>query len=556
MSKYSTLPGLDTQPDVYETPDPTDAPDFTAAAPRFPYSLYGNEVDEDDEETVGSDTRDEGIVRPHFSSVAAASERFGGAAAGGEGPDFSGKLRPTRRPHMRRGGQRAAQDSEGPVEYSLGPFTGSDAKGRNETKVERLRRLMFEVEDLGRELQNDTTKDRPETDKDNGVDSSEAGVGGTATKPRSAKRKGPSHAQLLEVVSTLQSDLSGIGKLMAASDYALDGDVDVSDAHSARPTPAKRLEQGQNLLNQIRALKNVTLSEEMSNATKSSPVPLSNAVASAASAATALTTTSEPYLTYELFYTPETAKLNELAKVTELESRLASLERLIGTHFLDGLEGDNAAVTSLLHQTGSLIGALHRLDNHLAVLTQPRQLDLVANRVKVITADMEKLADLKKKQQLEASVLQSMFSHNAHTSLTGSSSYLPTTSGAAAHTSSADDDLHMSKTQTETERRINHLFNLLNKLDPVAGLLPHLVARLRGLKALHNEAAVFSDSLKMLQGEQARVAEGYKNMDEAIERLQESLSANETAVEKNVEALQGRLEGLAERVDRLVAKAK
>lgn len=36
-------------------------------------------------------------------------------------------------------------------------------------------------------------------------------------------------------------------------------------------------------------------------------------------------------VTYELFYSPETARVHTLAKTTELEERISALEKLLGT---------------------------------------------------------------------------------------------------------------------------------------------------------------------------------------------------------------------------------
>ncbi|RKO83644.1 Dynamitin-domain-containing protein [Blyttiomyces helicus] len=245
-------------------------------------------------------------------------------------------------------------------------------------------------------------------------------------------------------------------------------------------------------------------------------------------AAPASPATDPQFVTYELFYTPESHKLAHLSKLTELESRLTSLERLIGTSFLQEHDrGDG----SVLQSSGSLIGALERLDHHLSNLAHPRQLDAVAHRVKSLTADLDRLADLRKKQLLESAS--------------------PSHPTPSAPSTDMDHHLPLGASQTESERRVNHLFATLEKLDPVAGIIPHLVARLHGLRALHTEAAVFADSLKMLADEQGKMGEGVGALKDAVGALEVSVRENEERVKRNVESLEGRMEKLLERVGKL-----
>lgn len=53
----------------------------------------------------------------------------------------------------------------------------------------------------------------------------------------------------------------------------------------------------------------------------------------------------------------------------------------------------------------------------------------------------------------------------------------------------------------------------MDKIDPLVSLAPVLVTRLKGLKGLHAEAAVFSDSIKMISGEQTKISEELKGLD-------------------------------------------
>lgn len=53
----------------------------------------------------------------------------------------------------------------------------------------------------------------------------------------------------------------------------------------------------------------------------------------------------------------------------------------------------------------------------------------------------------------------------------------------------------------------------MDKIDPLVSLAPVLVTRLKGLKNLHAEAAIFSDSIKMISSEQTKISEEMKALD-------------------------------------------
>ncbi|KAI9089613.1 Dynamitin-domain-containing protein [Phlyctochytrium arcticum] len=476
MLKYRALPDLDTQPDVYETADTVDQ---SSTATSFPGNL--EEAESSHNEDWDDDEDREGVVRSSVSHAAAA-ERFGASEQPG---GFKGGS-------WRTGSRRTT--------YESGSRTGSggDQVREQESTVQRLLRLMAEVEELDLDVQQEKQNQ---------------GKSPVGTK---GKRSSPSNAQMVEQISKLQANLVGLGQSIG-SVYTESLGTDHA-AGGAESTPMKQSETGKELISQLRAFRLQSLDDTTPETSQS--VPTTDPSNDSTSAG----------LTYELFYTPESAKLAQLANLSELESRLASLERLIGTHFLQGLDGSHESVSSLLEDNGSLIGVLEKLDNQLALLTQPRQVDLISRRVKSLTSDMERLAELRKKQQLDAS-----FGISNENLLRSSNSSMQ----------------DVGVFQTESERRISALYNIMEKVDPVAGVIPHLVSRLRGLKHLHSEAAVFSESLKMLVQEQERMDDGLGLVRESMDQLNQSVKANESAVERNVEALQIRLEDLSQRMNRL-----
>lgn len=494
MVKYDALPDIDTQPDVYETPD------LDNGTPHLDNYEVLSDYSSPEEES-------EEIIRSNLS-VSAAANRFAKATADTNDADFSGRI--GRKNKGAKGkqsaGRRRLPDRE---EYVMG--TGKDG---GETKFQRLRRLMFEVQELSEDLNLDTTTNSPDGEIAS-EERGEAGQESEATKQLSKNQI--SHRQLLEQVSALQSELSRIGQSMGGPDAL------PSSFEAPAGTLTKQLETGKSLMAQLKAFKALSLSDQPEAVRSATPGPDGNSTA------------STPTITYELLYTPQTLKTTTLTKLTTLESRLTSLERLLGTSHLDPTDQTDAA-TSLLQSSGSLIGALERLDHHLALLSQPRTLDALSRKVKNLTGEMERLAELRKKRELETS-LQLEGRGSSSTSLEGepSSTAIPTS----------------QQITPDQDRKINRLFLTLDRIDPIASVVPHLLARLQGLRSLHAEAAVFSESLKMLVREQERIGEGAKVVEEALKSLEGSVKENEEGVRRNLESLEDRMKALGERVERL-----
>ncbi|KAJ3048451.1 hypothetical protein HK097_010533, partial [Rhizophlyctis rosea] len=452
MVKYEGLPDVNPdEQDVFETPD---IDNQTSHLDNYEVLSDYSEPEEETEE----------IIRSNLS-VSAAANRFAKATADTSESDFSGRVG-KRKSHGGKRGKVSATKRRLPdrEEYTLG--TGKEG----ETKFQRFRRLMFEVQELSEELNVDAT-----TEEDSTADpTTTTTTPDVPTKP--TKKPALTQRQLLEQVSALQTELSRVGN-------TLGGPEALSNTFSAPSgTLTKQLETGKSLMTQLQAFKSLSLSDSSPSSLPSSsdqrsqtPSPNDNP-----------TQSGTPTVTYELLYTPQTLKSTTLSKLTHLESRLTSLERLLGTSHLDPTDSDTSQ--SLLQSSGSLIGALERLDHHLALLSQPRMLDGLGRRVKGLTAEMERVAELRKKRELEGGLMGGV--------------------GASSLSLESSDQQQASTTpQTLTpdqERKINRLFLTLDRVDPIASVVPHLLARLQGLRSLHAEAAVFSESLKMLVREQER----------------------------------------------------
>ncbi|KAI9142399.1 Dynamitin-domain-containing protein [Paraphysoderma sedebokerense] len=173
-------------------------------------------------------------------------------------------------------------------------------------------------------------------------------------------------------------------------------------------------------------------------------------------------------VTYELYYSPDTSNLVRSTKMSELDQRITLLEKIIGIG--SGSMGNEVPSTPV-------VPLLNRLDHHLSLLTNPRNLDILSRKLKQLTLEMEKVAELQKRA--------------AHMGTGGSSD--------------KDGSFTIRK---EMESKINHLFNITAQIDPLIHLAPQLLTRLSQLHNLHLEATSFSEGLKKLGNDVDKCGKG------------------------------------------------
>ncbi|KAG0222264.1 Dynactin subunit 2 [Actinomortierella wolfii] len=456
-NKYSTLPDIDTQPDVYETADDDVERNL---------NVLGM-----DSKDIESDEEREGIDRSAVS-VRDATARFKNATGdNGNGTtieimrnsihnmdeeDFANNLNRRKKAMYNTFLRRPALDS---TEYEILPKD----LALQETPLQKLRRLQFEIKELAQEA---------ELNEKQGVQLEGGRI---------------SHKDLMANVKSLESDLSEISQKLdegaAAGVLSNEGLIKQTDA-------------GRRLLQQLMALKNLSVDGEDKSAESAAATAAATTSATETSATTGEAGGSNN-VTYELYYNPDSARLHNAAKAAELNERLSMLEKMVGS--------------SQLPTGQSLVGSVEKLEQQIGILTQPRQLEQLSRRLKVVIAELDRMQELQTKEG----------------STTGISS--------------------------EVENKINTLFDLVDKIDPLVALVPALVTRLKGLKTLHSEAAVFSDSIKMISSEQTKIGDELKSLDAVSTKLQESMAENEAAIQKNVELIDSRITALVERVQKLGA---
>lgn len=163
-----------------------------------------------------------------------------------------------------------------------------------------------------------------------------------------------------------------------------------------------------------------------------------------------------------------------------------------------------------------LLPQINRLSNQIVLLTQPRHIDSISRRLKLLLADLERHQNLTKGNKTSGTV----------------------------RTSDADE---VSTTAVSSSALPSDLAPMLQRLSPLLPTIPHLLQRLRTLSSLHTSAASFASNLTSLEEEQKKVRAALGELDTAVRGVEESM-------ENNVSRTEGNLKGLETRIDELVTR--
>jgi nuclear migration protein JNM1 len=163
-----------------------------------------------------------------------------------------------------------------------------------------------------------------------------------------------------------------------------------------------------------------------------------------------------------------------------------------------------------------LLPLLTRLNTQLTVLAQPRHLDNISRRLKLLLSDLDRLAAANQQHRRGA---------------------------AAENGSSADTSTPLSATLQE------QLAPALARLVPALPQIPHILARLRTLATLHASAAQFGNALSALEEEQRQSRDALDALNQAVEGVEGSLAENGRVVKGNVAGLEERIDALTKRLD-------
>ncbi|CAO3691610.1 unnamed protein product [Umbelopsis ramanniana] len=444
-SKYSTLPDIDDQPDVFETED----------------SVGNDHIRSfESQEAQYSDDENEDVDKQGVPLRDAAS-RFQGAVVDASDTDFSDRLTRRRKAMYRTFIKRSTLETS---EYELLPKDPT----LHETSLQKLRRLQYELQELSDEV---------EKKKEDEVIGTEVRQG-----------------DLLSQISYLQSDLSRISSSLAGR-----GD-DEQDGLTAQAAEARQL------IKQLEVYKSIVAADDNGSNEQKEVSHTKDAKGET--------------LTYELFYNPKTAQHFKQAQIVEIDSRIAKLEQLIGYS-----SGDNVDSLPNNLSSTSIVALVSKLEKQMTVLSQPRHLDMISRRVKLVNTELDKLNELKNGKGDAGN--NSNYGNNNQKN------------GEANAVPDATDD------------KINALFDIMKKAEPMLNITPAVLTRLKALQGLHTESATFSESIKMISEEQAKITDELENLGGVSNKLQKSFQENDANIQANMQIMDDRMTELLRRINNL-----
>ena len=193
-----------------------------------------------------------------------------------------------------------------------------------------------------------------------------------------------------------------------------------------------------------------------------------------------------------------------------------------------------------------LLSTLGKLEHQLHLLTQPRHLDTIARRVRSLVTDLERIHEARRKigdtRPLNVALTSGI------TVVTGPVGTLPSAGPSSA--------AGQSQPQTQTLppdalQKIDTLFSLLPRIEPLLPLAPHLFTRLRSLATLHTSSQAFTDDLVDIEGRVTSLQGSEGLLKELLQGVQDSFEDNQRTVKANMETLGNRMEDLLQRVAKL-----
>eukprot|EP01132_Coremiostelium_polycephalum_P004684 gene4684-5850_t len=200
-------------------------------------------------------------------------------------------------------------------------------------------------------------------------------------------------------------------------------------------------------------------------------------------------TTSQPssQITYELFYSGDQAKFQQLQRATDLDKRLAKIESLIGN------KETNLPISQ------SIVEIREKLS-----LLDPTKIDTI----------QQKMSGAMK--QLETLKIQ---------------------------------DESVTKSLTTNEKKINEIFDIMNRWENVEHQLPSIINRLYSLRYLHEEGISFSNHLINLEKEQSDLTSLLKSNSSLMNKMDESFKSNLLIIKGNIESIEKRMSELSTKLE-------
>ncbi|XP_027048370.1 dynactin subunit 2-like [Pocillopora damicornis] len=99
------------------------------------------------------------------------------------------------------------------------------------------------------------------------------------------------------------------------------------------------------------------------------------------------------------------------------------------------------------------------------------------------------------------------------------------------------------------QSKVTELYDLLNKWDSFVDVVPDLITRLQSLKALHEQASQFGQSLLELDSSQSALNSQMRGQAKLLSELEASFNSNVATIEANCERVEARINTLLEKFE-------
>lgn len=218
----------------------------------------------------------------------------------------------------------------------------------------------------------------------------------------------------------------------------------------------------------------------------------------------------------------EKARSPDVRDIVEMDRRVGDLEKIVGS--------SSTALDETSPLPPPLLPMLTRLHAQLTLLTQPRHVDSISRRLKLLLSDLERVSNA---------------NSHPHSSQRRQSSHHPS-GPASPHPGAAS-----ASNSTIPAALHEQLTPILTRLAPLLPQIPHILTRLRTLSTLHTSAASFETTLASLEEEQRKVHAALEELDRAVQSVENSMKENEDVVKRNVKDLDERVEDVGRRVEEL-----
>jgi nuclear migration protein JNM1 len=195
------------------------------------------------------------------------------------------------------------------------------------------------------------------------------------------------------------------------------------------------------------------------------------------------------------------ADLEQSPTNVEIDRRVGVLEKIIGS--------SRIALDESSPLPSALLPLLSRLNGQMVLLTQPRHIDSVSRRLKLLLSDLDRISN-------------HVQNHRKQTS--------------------------HSHTNPEPRPGLERVVPVLSRLGPSLPQIPHILTRLRTLSVLHASAAEFQSAIAHMEEEQRKLHQVILQLEDVMRSVEGSIQANKTVTARNVEGLESRIKGLMERM--------